>query len=82
MREKITVKGVVTRHDLSDPDNQLLYLGHGICCNFGDNQSMAESYRIGTIVYIDGILKRCLPDDVLLEPAMGRDPTASFKPMQ
>ncbi len=80
LRQKISVRGIVTRHDTSDPDNQLLYLSHGICCNFGKNKKMVEEYRVGAMAYIDGILRHCLPNDILLAPAVGRDSTAEFIP--
>ena len=82
LRKKITVKGTVTRHDLSDPKNCMLYLGYGIQCNFRDKKEMVESYRLGATVFVDGILRSCTPREVLLDPAVGRDPTAKFEPVQ
>jgi len=80
--KKITVKGVVTRQDLSDPNNCKIYLGHSICCNLGDFISQAESYTPGRTVFIDGFLNRCEEVDILLEPAGGRDPKAPFNPIE
>ena len=80
--KKITVKGVVVRQDLSDPNNCKIYLGHGICSNFGDFKKMAESYTTGRTVFIDGFLERCEQGDILLSPAMGRDPSAPFDPIE
>jgi hypothetical protein len=80
--QKITVKGVVTRHDLSDPENCKIYLGNSICCNLKSFKRMAEGYKVGKTVFIDGILKRCEEGDILLEPAVGRDPEAEFKPLE
>jgi hypothetical protein len=80
--EKITVKGVVTRQDLSDAKNCKIYLGHSICCNLRSFKEMAEGYTVGKTVFIDGILRRCEPGDILLDPAVGRDPQAEFKPIE
>lgn len=80
--ELITVKGVVTRQDLSDSDNNKIYLGHSICCNLGKFQTMAETYKVGDTVFITGFLKRCDEEGILLEPAIGRDPKAEFNPIQ
>jgi hypothetical protein len=33
--QKVTVKGVVTRQDLSDPEHCKICSGHSICCNLG-----------------------------------------------
>ena len=43
---------------------------------------MAESYRVGEGVDVDGFLKRCNEGDGLIEPAMGRDPKAPFGPTE
>jgi hypothetical protein len=80
--QKITVKGVVTRQDLSDGNNCRIYLGHSICCNLGKFKEMAAGYTVGKTVSIDGFLKRCEEGDILLEPALGRDPHAEFKPIE
>jgi hypothetical protein len=80
--KKITIKGVVTKQDLSDPDNCKIYLQSPICCNFGDFKRSAESYKVGKTVFIDGFLKRCEEGNILLEPAGGRDPKAEFKPLE
>ena len=80
--KKITIKGVVTKQDLTDPQNCMIYLGNGIACNFGDFKAMAEDYKVGDTVFIDGFLKRCKEGDILLEPATGRDPQAPFHPVE
>ena len=80
--KKITVKGVVTKQDLSDPENSMIYLGHSIRCNLGDMLSMAESYTVGKTVFITGYLERCLEGDILLEPALGTDPKIDFNPIE
>jgi len=41
--KKIVVKGTVSKHEITDPENSKVYLGHSICCNFGDLQKMAEN---------------------------------------
>ena len=43
---------------------------------------MASSCKVGEVVYIDGFLKHCDDDKVLLEPAILRDPTAKFIPIK
>ena len=80
VRKKVSVRGVVTRHDTTDPDNLLVYLTHGVCCNFGKNKRALEKNRVGAMAYVDGILRRCLPNDILITPAIPRDPTAEFVP--
>ena len=80
--KKITVKGVVTKQDLTDPENCRLYLHHSICCNFGGAKRAVEAYKVGRTVFIDGFLKRCEEGDILLEPAGGRDPKAEFNPLE
>jgi len=80
--QKVTVKGTVTALDVSKPGSAWVYLEHGIKCNFGSMKAMAEQYKVGDTLYVDGFLERCDPGDVLLEPAMGRDATAPFSPKQ
>jgi len=80
--KKITVKGVVTKQDLTDPENCRIYLGHSICCNLGDLQKMAESYTVGKTVFITGYLERCEEGDILLEPAVGTEPGGAFNPIE
>ncbi|RCS47673.1 hypothetical protein DTL42_14230 [Bremerella cremea] len=80
--EKIVVKGTVTKHDITDPENSKVYLGHSICCNFGDLKKMAENCNEGDSIFVMGILKRLEDGDILLEPAMKRDPKAEFNPVE
>ena len=80
--QKIVVKGVVLKHDVTDPENCKVYLGHSICCNFGDLNRMAEGCTEGDTVFVMGILKRCETGNILLEPAMKRDPKAEFRPIE
>ena len=79
---KITVRGVVTRQDLSDTESCKIYLGHSICCDFGDFEAMAGAYAPGETVFVDGFLVRCEEGEILLQPALGRDPSAPFDPMK
>ena len=80
--KKIVVKGIVSKHDVTDPENCKVFLGHSICCNFGDLKRMAEGCTEGDTVFVGGILKRCEEGDILLEPAMKRDSKAEFKPVE
>lgn len=80
--KKITVKGIVKKVDTTDPKSAWIILSKGTRCNFGKFKAMAESYSVGEEVYVDGFLKRCHEGDVLIEPAMGRDPTAPFDPKE
>ena len=79
--KKVTVKGTLTKTDLTDPLNRKLYVADVICCNLG-NSAQAQAYLIGQTVFIDGFLKRCQTGDVLLDPAAGRDPGANFNPVE
>ena len=79
---KITIKGIVSKVDVSNPDSSMIYLKNGIECNLGKWSRMASSCKVGEVVYIDGFLKRCDEDKVLLEPAILRDPTAKFSPIK
>ena len=78
--KKITVKGVVTKVEVSNPKETSLDLRNGIRCDFSKMRQMAEGSKVGDTVYVDGFLKRCEQGDVLIDPAMLRDPTASFTP--
>jgi hypothetical protein len=80
--KKITVKGTVTRVDVSDPKSAWIHLSDGIQCNLGKFKAMAESCKIGDTVHVDGVLKRCEAGDILMDPAMLRDPSAPFVPKQ
>ena len=80
--KKITVKGTVSKVDVSDPKSALIHLSGGIQCDLGKCKAMAESCKIGDPVYVDGFLKRCEKGDILIDPAMLRDPAAPFSPKQ
>lgn len=77
---KITVKGRVTKVDTTVPKTSWIHLNGGVRCSLGKLKAMAENTNIGDTVYVDGVLKTCNEGDVLLEPAMLRDPTAPFSP--
>jgi len=79
---KITIKGIVSKVDVSNPDSSMVYLKNGIECNLGKWSRMASRCKVGEVVYIDGFLKRCDDDEVLLEPAILRDPDAKFSPIK
>ena len=78
--KKITVKGVVEKVDSSDPDSAWILLSEGTRCNFGKFKRMAEGFKPGDIIYVDGFLKRCEKDDVVIDPAISRDRKAPFEP--
>ncbi len=78
--KKVTVKGIVTKIDVVDPNAAWVELEEGIRCNFGKFKAMAESSKVGDTVYVDGVLTRCGEGDVLMDPAQLRDSTASFAP--
>jgi hypothetical protein len=80
IQKKRTLKGVVTRIDVSQPKDVSVFLGHGIECDLDDFANATIHFRIGETVYMDGILRKCEPGTILLEPAFGRDPTAPFNP--
>ena len=80
LRKKSTIKGVVTRVDVSPPKDVSIFLGHGIECDLGDVVNAAKHFSIGKTVYMDGILRKCEPGTILLEPALERDPKAPFNP--
>lgn len=80
--KKITVKGTVTKVEVSDPESSWIHLNEGVRCNLGKFKAMAQNSKVGDTVYVDGFLKHCEKGDVLIEPAMLRDPTAPFSPEQ
>ncbi len=80
--KKITIKGTVTRIDVSNPQAGWIYLGNGIRCDFSRLPAMAQSKKPGDIAFVDGILKHCEEGNILLESAMLRDPTAPFSPQR
>ena len=77
--EKVTVRGQVVSVDTSDPRNCVLQLHHGVTAK---SALLAAGYAPGEVVYIDGIVRSAADGALLLEPAMGRDPTAPFNPQR
>ncbi|MEM7396383.1 MAG: hypothetical protein AAF492_28945, partial [Verrucomicrobiota bacterium] len=77
--KKITVKGTVTKTVTDDPDVAWIHLENGIRCSFS-LKAMVASKKVGDDIYIDGILRRCDKDDILLDPAILRDSKAPFSP--
>lgn len=80
MGEKVTVRGKVLAVDSSDPESCIVELEGGVIAQFGDMKLMAEECKVGEITLVDGIVSAVEPARVLLEPALGRDPTAPFEP--
>lgn len=76
--KKITIQGTVTRVDVETAGSAAIELQYGIRCELGKFKEMAESRKPGDTIFVDGFLKRCKEDDVLLEPAMLRDQKAPF----
>ena len=77
--KKVTVKGTVARADLTRPGAATVYLTDGIICNFGRMEAMAKSVTSGQTVFIDGILAKCEPGGVVIDPAILRDPSAPYQ---
>ena len=80
--EKVSVRGEVLAVDTSDPDACVVTLEHGVIAKFGRSSAMAAEYAAGEIAYIDGIVRSAADGALVLDPAMGRDPTASFEPQR
>lgn len=80
--KKVTVRGIVEKVDTLEPDSAWIQLSEGIRCNFGDLHVMAESCKVGDEAYVDGLLKNCDEGKVLIDPAILRDPKATFEPME
>ena len=72
---KITVKGTVTQLKSNS-----VHLGHGIRCEIHPNLQVQTA--IGEEIVIDGFLKRCQEGDILIQPAVSRDPATPFEPMK
>ena len=82
LRKKVTVRGRVSAVDTSDPERCVLKLDHGVTAHFGKFKRAAESYKVGEIVPLDGIVKAVDPSGITLHPAFGRDPQAPFTPVR
>ena len=53
-----------------------------IRCNFGDFLAMAQSCKIGEVITVDGFLEDLSENQTVIEPALGRDPLAPFRPLK
>lgn len=80
--EKVSVRGEVLAVDTSDPNACVVTLEHGVTALFGRQRAMAADYAAGDTAYIDGIVRSAAGGALVLEPAMGRDPEASFGPQR
>ena len=78
--KKITVKGTLEiGEELIDKESWIV-LEHGIRCNLGN--AIAMGLHLGEVLYIDGFLTQCESNNIVLQPAMMRDPAAPFYPIQ
>ena len=78
--KKVTVKGIVNEIDTSHAGSAWIHLQGGIRCDLGDFATMAKGCEVGETAFVDGILERCEEGNVLLSPAVLRDPEALFSP--
>ena len=78
--KKVLVRGVVNRVDFSEEGIPKVILSYGTECHFGKMKKMAEAIRVGESVIISGILDESKDGELFLNPAIQRDPKASFKP--
>ena len=78
--EKVSVRGEVLSVDVSNPEDCVVELQGGVTARFGAWKDSAESCTVGTVVYVDGIVKAGSSLGVTLDPALGRDPEAPFEP--
>jgi hypothetical protein len=79
--KKVSVRGKVLSVDTIDPAHCVVRLQHGLLARFGDWKVMAESCTVGEVAYIDGIVTAVGDSEVILDPAICRDPTAAFDPL-
>lgn len=82
LNKKITVRGEVTKVDVTNPKHCLVTMKPGITFDFLNFQAAAEACKLGETVYIDGILKRHDTKQILLAPSFTRDPNAPFTPLK
>ena len=79
--KKITVKGEVIRvHNQEDGNH--VHLAHNIHCVFPTWHLGEDDLKPGDKIFVDGFLEKCSEGNVQLDPALGRDPTASFEPIE
>ncbi len=81
MGKKIAVKGKLVRVEDREDGNHL-YLEHGIHCIFPTWHWGEDNLKPGEEIYVSGFLEKCEQGDVLLKPALKRDPTAPFEPVE
>jgi hypothetical protein len=77
--KKITVRGEVSRVDVSNPKHCYVWMKPGIVFDFLEFKAAAQDCKVGEMVSIDGILKRHAERDIMVAPAFKRDPKAPFK---
>lgn len=82
LKKKVSVRGRVSGVDTSDPEHCIVKLDHGVAAHFGTSKRAAESYKVGEIGHLDGIVKAVDPSGITLDPAFGRDPQAPFTPVR
>jgi len=80
LQEKVSVRGEVRSVDVSNPEDCVVELEGNVTARFGDFKAAAEACTVGTVVYVDGIVKATGPEGVTLDPAFGRDSQAPFEP--
>ncbi len=80
--KKISVRGIVKSVDTTNPKSVWVTLEGNIRCNFGDFLAMAQSYKIGEVITVDGFLEDLSENQTVIEPALGRDPLAPFRPLK
>ena len=88
--KKVTVRGTITERSLEEStgkitmvlDDQVYGIWYGNDRTKDDVLLTVESYQVGKVVYLDGILLSCEPGKVVLDPVHGRDPTAPFDPLE
>jgi hypothetical protein len=79
--KKITVKGEVL-HVENREDGNHIYLNHNIHCVFPTWHLSEDNLKAGDEIFVDGFLEKCTEGNIELNPALGRDSAASFKPIE
>ena len=80
LRQKVSVRGVVVSVDTAALPRCVVELEGGVTAVFRGGQVHDDWCRVGEVAYLDGIVARAAPGEVVLQPAVGRDPMASFDP--
>ena len=81
LRKQVTIRGRVSGVDTSDPERCLVKLEHGVTAHFGKSKVAAESYEVGEVIHLSGIVEAVNPSGITLDPAFGRDSKAPFAPL-